>query len=87
MLTVSQQTCEGWTLDACEAAIREAFAGTCGRMDIRRLWSRDQTHNFRVNWWRLKSDSTEHHIDRSEFVTVDVVDGAAVMRRPLAKSA
>ena len=87
MLTANTQRCEGTTLTACESAIRDAFAGTPGRMDIRHLWTRGETHNFRVNWWRLRPDSTDHHIAQSEFVTVDMVDGFAVARPPLAKSA
>ncbi len=72
MLAVDAQKCEGLTLDACEASIRESFAGTCGRIDIRWLWSRGDMHRFRVNWWRLSPSGSEHRIERSEFVTVDM---------------
>ena len=59
MLTANEQRCEGLTLDACHNAIRDAFAGTCGRMDIRWLWSRGDTHRFRVNWWRLSPSGAD----------------------------
>ena len=81
MLTAHEERCEGLTLDACHNAIREAFAGTCGRMDIRWLWSRGDTHRFRVNWWRLSANGAQHCIDRSEFVTVDAARGLEVSRQ------
>lgn len=87
MLTATANTCEGTTLDACQSAIRDAFAGAPGRVDIRHLWTRGETHNFRVNWWRLRPDSSEYHIARSEFVTVDMMAGFAVVRPPLTKTA
>ena len=78
VLTANAQKCEGLTLDACEAFIREAFAGTCGRIDIHWLWSRGDMHRFRVNWWRLSPSGSEHRIARSEFVTVDMTRDCVV---------
>ena len=87
MLTVNAQKCEGLTLDACEASIREAFAGTCGRIDIRWLWSRGDIHRFRVNWWRLSPDGSEHCIERSEFVTIDMARNLVMSRQLQAQAA
>ena len=81
MLTANAQKCEGSTLDACEASIREAFAGTCGRIDIHWLWSRGDMHRFRVNWWRLSPSGSENRIERSEFVTVDTARDCVTSRQ------
>ena len=86
MLTATEQRCEGMTLDACHNAIRDKFAGTCGRIDIRWLWSRGDTHRFRVNWWRMSPSGAEHQIDRSEFVSVDAGSELEVIH-PLAAHA
>ena len=72
MLTATEQSCEGLTLDACRFASSERFAGTCGWMDVRWLWSRGPAHHFRVNGWRISPDGSERRIERSEFVTVDL---------------
>ncbi len=86
MLTAEKQRCEGLTLDACHNAIRDAFAGTRGRIDFRWLWSRGNTHHFRVNWWRLSESGSQYHIGRSEFVSVDAERDLAVSH-PLAAQA
>lgn len=88
MLTATNLSCDDATLSVREAAIVEAFAGTCGRIDIRWLWSRSDVHYFRVNWWRLRPDQPElHYIARSEFVAVDGAGGVRVPRQPSAYAA
>ena len=87
MLTANEQRCEGLTLDACHNAIRDTFAGTCGRMDIRWLWSRGEMHRFRVNWWRLSPSGAEYQIDRSEFVSIDAGRGLEVSHQLTAQAA
>jgi hypothetical protein len=81
MLTATNLSCDDAVFSVREAAIVEAFAGTCGHIDIRWLWCRSDMHYFRVNWWRLRPNGLEQYIARSEFVAVDK-EGVVRMQRP-----
>ena len=87
MLTAMTQDRETVDLAVCEVAIRKSFAGTCGRIDLRLLWSRGDLHHFRVNWWRLSASGCEHRIEHSEFVAVDGATGVVASRDLSAQAA
>jgi hypothetical protein len=44
-------------------------------------------HRFRVNWWRLSASGSEHRIERSEFVTVDMARDLVMSRQLQAQAA
>lgn len=53
-----------------EQLIAQAFPRTGGQMHVRRLWSRNGTHFYRVNWWRILPAGASY-ISDSRFVAID----------------
>lgn len=40
-----------YTQEEIETAIKRKFSAEAGQIAIKRLWSLDSMHRFRVNWW------------------------------------
>jgi hypothetical protein len=64
--------------DLHEVVARE-YAGVAGRMEIKPLWSRDNVHYVRVNWW-LPDPVMGNRVSRSAFVAVEQTDDGLAVR-------